>query len=136
MKKVSIKILARSKLPALPLEALARTILGAHYRVSLVCVGDVRSRRWNALYRKRDRPTNILSFPLSKTDGELVVNVRKIKKEAAQLRVPLHDYSLYLIAHGMLHLRGFDHGTKMEQEEVRSLQKFVAKSFLTWLTRS
>ena len=96
-------------------------------------MGDTRSRKLNERFRGKPYPTNILSFPLSDAEGELVLNLHRCEQEAVRSRVPLRHYVLYLLTHGMLHLRGLDHGDKMATLEKKYLAPHVSKDFLTWL---
>ncbi|GEM_PF-321460 len=132
-KKVFIKKLARGELPTRAVNALKESILGAEYALELILVGDARSRFLNATYRGTNKPTNILSFPLAKQEGQLVLHSTLSEKEARQQKVAPRDYQLYLLTHGMLHLRGLDHGKKMEQLEVQWLKSHVSHLFLAWL---
>src|SRR5581483_3378928 len=64
--------------------------------------------------RRKDHVSNVLSFPLSKASGEIL-----ICKQAAE------PFSVeYLFIHGVLHLKGFAHGATMEREERRVLRRF------------
>ena len=60
------------------------------------------------------KTSNILSFPLSKTSGEILICPKAAK-----------PYSVgYLFIHGLLHLKGRVHGATMEREERRLLKAF------------
>lgn len=63
---------------------------------------------------KKDHVSNVLSFPLSKTSGEILI----CKQAAKPYRVE------YLFIHGLLHLKGYKHSDTMEREERRILKKF------------
>ena len=64
----------RTKHPSLPYEVIARDILGAEYTLSLVFVGDAKSRALNKNYRNKTYTPNVLSFPLSDSMGEIFIN--------------------------------------------------------------
>jgi probable rRNA maturation factor len=90
-------------------------VLGKNYELSLVLCGNILSHKLNLNYRGKDKPTNILSFPLTKSSGEIFINLSK-----------LGVYSiLELFIHGLLHLKGMEHGYTMEQAEKSLLQKFL-----------
>ena len=132
-KKVTTRALARIKLPSLPLEHLCSVLLGSRFELEVVSVGQIRSRVLNKKYRKKDSPTNILSFPLSKSEGQLVINLFLSRKQATSQHVSYRDYVLYLLVHGMLHLKGYDHGRKMEALEEQTLRHYTTKEFQLWL---
>lgn len=104
----NIQNLTRRAIPGVPFGELKNKVLGEAYDLSLTFVGDHRMRRWNAHYRQKDKTTNILSFPLSSTEGEIFINLRLV-----------HDRStmLMLFIHGLYHLKGHEHGTIMERHE-------------------
>ncbi len=98
-------------------------------------------RQLNASYRGKDRPTNILSFPLVKPDlltslsntddgeillGDLILAYGICTKEAAGKDISFTDHAAHLIVHGILHLLGYDHEKEadalvMEDLEIQAL---------------
>src|ERR1035437_2799783 len=72
----------KGKLPSLPLVIIKNDILGAKYSLSVAFVGEKISKELNKKYRNKNKPTNILSFPLSKTNGEIVICPKVVKREA------------------------------------------------------
>lgn len=104
---ISINNKTRKKVPGIKFEKVKEKVLGRKYELSLVFCGDALSRRLNKLYRSKDKPTNVLSFPLSKNSGEIFINLSKTKDFSA----------LHLFIHGMLHLKGMEHGDIMERTE-------------------
>src|SRR3989338_10364011 len=93
---------------------LKNDILGKNYSLSIAYVSEKKSREINKKYRKKDKATNILSFGLRKNEGELVLCKTVIKKEAKILNRTIPQWLVFLVIHGMLHLKGFKHGKKME----------------------
>ena len=108
----------------LPFQAMKDTVLGKKYDLSLVFVTPKESHKINLTYREKDKPTNILSFPLDKSAGEIIICPSYAKKEAATFERPYENYLAFLFIHGLIHLKGFDHGSKMENEEVKIRSKF------------
>ena len=108
----------------IPFENIADTILGKNYELSLVVCGDDLARRMNKEYRKKKYKPNILSFPLSKKEGEIFLNVRAAAREARRLKVALRDRLALLFVHGCFHLKGLQHGRIMEAQEQRILRAF------------
>jgi probable rRNA maturation factor len=116
----------KGKLPSLPFAELKKEILGEGYTLSVAFVGAKKSRELNRNYRSKDRSTNILSFSLSKTAGELVLCPAVIKKETKKFGKNFHDLLGFLVIHGMLHLKGRRHGSIMEKEETKYDEKYFS----------
>ncbi len=105
------------KLPRLPLAALKEAVLGKAYRLSLVIVGDGLSRKLNRERRGKNYPTNVLSFPLEKNDGEIFLNPIQIKREQKIFGVPYQKLVGRMFIHSLFHLKGMGHGSRMERYE-------------------
>jgi probable rRNA maturation factor len=113
--------------------ALGRQARGA--QISVLLVGPARSRRLNARYRHRDRPTNVLSFPATPEArrqhgllGDLVICPAVLAAEARAHGKRLAAHWAHLMVHGVLHLVGFDHereldARRMERREIRVLRE-------------
>lgn len=110
-------------MPRLPFAELAAMVLPG-YELSLVICGDKLAQRMNKTYRQKSYFPNVLSFPLSPTEGEIFLNIRKAEREAAQLGVSTNKRLALLFVHGLFHLKGLDHSDKMEREEQKILKKF------------
>jgi len=108
----------------LPFLELAEAALPRSYQLSLVICGDRLAQTMNTTYRKKTYRPNVLSFPLSKTDGEIFLNIRKATREARLMGIPLKDRLARLFVHGCVHLAGHDHGAAMDRLETRILQRF------------
>ena len=94
-------------------------------KVNLVVVGRAEGRRLNDKFRRRNKPTNVLSF---RDTGDVVLCAPVIRKEAREQGKTLAAHYAHLVVHGILHLRGYDHVTKrqaarMEREEIRRLAR-------------
>lgn len=74
-------------------------------------------RRLNRERRHKDKPTNVLSFPLDKKNGEIFLNWPLIVREAPIFKRSAKEHALILFIHGLLHLKGLDHGSRMESLE-------------------
>ena len=108
---------------------LKKDILGKKYSLSIAFVDEKKSQEINKKYRNKDRPTNILSFALRKDEGELILCPAVIKREAPKHDKTFKEFLGFLVIHGMLHLKGLDHGKKMEklEEKYLSRTKFFLK---------
>ena len=78
----------------------------------------------NKEYRKKTYKPNVLSFPISKTEGEMFLNVQCAKREAKKYGTAFQKRLALLFVHGCYHLKGFDHSDKMEALEQKTLKRF------------
>ena len=101
-------------------------------------VGSAESRRLNARYRGKDKPTNVLSFspPYALRAsgggpsllGDLIICAPVVRAEAREQGKPLRAHWAHLVVHGALHLIGYDHereaeAKRMERREVTVLRR-------------
>lgn len=114
----------RGRVPRIPFEEMARQVLGPSYQLSLVICGDSLARRINIEYRQKSYFPNVLSFPLSKTEGEIFLNVRKAEREARLGGIAAQKRIALLFVHGLYHLKGLDHSDEMERLEQKTLARF------------
>ncbi len=121
---LTIKNNTRKKAPQVPFFEIAKHVLGEHYELSLVFTGDTLSRRLNRTYREKDRPTNVLSFPYDKKNGEIFLNLAQIRRESKKFAKPFVARTAFLFIHGLFHLKGMDHSSKMERHERETLAHF------------
>lgn len=111
---------------AVRVSEVAESILGARYELSVSFVGRRRAKAANVATRGKTYTPNVLSFPISKTEGEILVCQDLLDRDARRFGLPTRAAAaLFLIAHGCLHLKGMDHGPKMEAIEDRWLEKLA-----------
>jgi probable rRNA maturation factor len=110
--------------------------------LSVRLTGDDEVRALNAKWRGKDKPTNVLSFPLANADdlqqanipaqelllGDIVLAHGVCEAEAAEKGVSVQEHATHLLVHGTLHLLGYDHhsdadAAEMESREVRALAR-------------
>lgn len=138
---IEISRTVRSAVPVdSDLRKWARTALGARGRnaeLALRIVGLAEGRRLNLLWRGKDRPTNVLSFPAAETTrvdrrrrllGDVVLCAPVVAREARAQAKPLKHHFAHLVVHGCLHLLGYDHeseadAARMENRERRLLRE-------------
>ncbi len=86
----------------------------------IVC-SDRAIRRLNAMFRNKDRPTDVLSFNYDENDllGEIYISLQRAKVQAREYKVTYNNEVLRLFVHGMFHLLGFDHETKKDKERMQ-----------------
>lgn len=103
---------------------LKDAILGRRYELNVVFASVPLMRRLNRDYRGKDEPTDILSFPLSKNEGEIFIAPAIARRETKRFRMPFKNFIIFLLIHGMLHLKGMGHGSRMESEERKFRARF------------
>ena len=110
--------------------------------LSVRLTGDDEVRALNAKWRGKDKPTNVLSFPMLEIDdlrgatvagpelllGDIILARGVCAAEAADKDVPVEQHATHLIVHGTLHLLGYDHhdeveAADMEAREIRALER-------------
>jgi rRNA maturation RNase YbeY len=101
----------------LPIEEIKNEILGKHYELSFSFISKSKIKELNKKYRGKDEPTDVLSFPLDKNSGEILICRSVAKIKAPKFDMILPDYLLFLVIHALLHLKGLRHGVKMERYE-------------------
>ncbi len=88
----------------------AQTLSEARH-ISLVFVSSDEMKQLNKAYRRKNRPTDVLSFAPTEPGslGELVFSLSVLKKQAAEHKLSLNMELGYMVLHGVLHLLGLDH---------------------------
>lgn len=127
------------------LAAVARTPHGplaettASIEVSLRLATDDEVQALNRDYRDKDKPTNVLSFPMVQSDlieaisensddgevllGDIVLAHGVCTREAAEKGISTEDHAAHLIVHGTLHLLGYDHLEDLEADAMEEIER-------------
>jgi probable rRNA maturation factor len=87
--------------------------------MTLRIVGRAEGRALNRKFRKKDYATNVLSFH----SGDIVLCHPVIVREAREQKKSVRAHYAHLVVHGVLHLRGLEHGQGMEGREIRLLRR-------------
>jgi probable rRNA maturation factor len=97
--------------------------------VTLLLTDDATVRDLNLRFRRKDGPTNVLSFPAPPNAeqflGDIALAYGVCAREAADQGKPLAHHLQHLVAHGVLHLLGYDHMTDAEAEAMEGLERVV-----------
>jgi probable rRNA maturation factor len=97
--------------------------------LSIVLTDDLQIQELNKSYRGKDRPTDVLAFAMREGDfsrlagdllGDVIVSVPTARKQALALQRAVLDEVTMLLAHGLLHLLGWDHDTKTKDVRMRA----------------
>lgn len=121
---LSIQRQTKGKVPNLPFLLIKNDILGKNYDLSLVFPTLEIATDLHLRWKKKSGPVNILSFPLSDTEGEIIISLSQARSEAKNFDRSYINHLIFLFIHGCLHLKGMTHGAKMEKEERKFYQKF------------
>ncbi len=114
----------KSKLPSIDFHSMKTAVLGTKYDLSLIIVETARMKKLNTIYRDKETATDILSFPLTETEGEIYISPDQAKIEAKKFGRPYENFLAFLFIHGCVHLKGYDHGSTMERIEQKIRDKF------------
>jgi probable rRNA maturation factor len=97
--------------------------------VTVLLTDDAELRGLNARFRDKDRPTNVLSFPAPDFAaphlGDVALALETCAAEAKAQGKTLGDHLAHLVAHGVLHLLGWDHEIEAEAEAMEALERKV-----------
>ncbi len=127
----SIHSTTKDRIPRLAFFDMKQATLEKDYDLSLVFVGDKRSQSLNKTYRGKSYIPNVLSFPLSKKQGEIFLNLKQAKREHKARGESYEFFVALLVIHGMLHLKGMRHGSTMEEQEAKLLAKLKIRNTLS-----
>jgi len=121
---VSVTRTSGKPVPTLPYASVARAILGPKYELSVAFVDTQTARELHQRFKHTPDPVNVFSFPLDDHSGEIVMHLGTVRKNAARFGHSYQQHVLFLLIHGALHLAGYTHGSKMEQQERKWFTKF------------
>ena len=112
-------------------EQVAPELANPRLSASLLFTSDAEIHALNREWRQRDKPTNVLSFPMLERDdllalatdgppellGDIALAYETCAREAADKGAPLDHHAAHLIVHGLLHLAGHDHEISADDAE-------------------
>ncbi len=105
--------------------------------ISIAFITDEEMRKLNRQYRKKDKSTDVLSFPEPEIPGiarqawgDIFISPTYVRAEADRRGIALSEEILRMVIHGVLHLLGYDHITEEQEFEMFSLQEKVLAKVL------
>lgn len=130
------RLAALARRAALAALAASGVSTRADTEISVLFTDDAAMRDLNARWRGKDKPTNVLSFPAVAPDeiadalalGDIVLACETVMDEAERDGRAPADHVAHLVAHGVLHLVGYDHETDDEAEEMEALERRILVS--------
>ena len=106
--------------------ATAAILKNKNAEITIRLVSESESQSLNTQFRQKESPTNVLSFPYENTAksvaGDLAICPAIVEKEANEQNKPVAAHYAHLTIHGILHLRGFDHETEADAEQMETLE--------------
>lgn len=111
--------------------------------VSIMIVDNSYIQELNFIYRQQNRPTDVLSFAMNELSddepdydssqelnilGDIVLSLEQASLQSNEYGHSLERELGYLVAHGMLHLMGYDHETEEEARVMRSLEEKIMQA--------
>ena len=121
-------------------QAVAPELANPRLSASLLFTSDEEIHALNRDWRQRDKPTNVLSFPMLERDdllalepegppellGDIALAHETCAREAAEKGVALEDHAAHLIVHGLLHLAGYDH--ELSEADAEAMEALETKA--------
>jgi probable rRNA maturation factor len=115
--------------PTRDLKKIGASILKALERsqaeLSVALVGDKEMRPLNSRYRKKNKTTDVLSFPADPSMpanagllGDVIISVEQARRQAKERNTSLKKEIVTLLIHGILHLLGYDHERSQRQAKI------------------
>jgi len=130
---VSTRALKKRSVAPATVKARARRMLAAlrleDAELSVLLCDDATIRSLNRDYRDKDRPTDVLAFAMRDGEyseltpellGDVVISLETARRQAAERGRSTVAEVTYLLAHGLLHLLGYDHQTPAEDRAMRA----------------
>lgn len=106
----------------------AKAALRIDTEVTIRIVDEQEACQLNNMYRNKDYPTNVLTFPIAEEPylmGDIVLCAPVIEAEAKAQNKSLEAHYAHLTVHGILHLHGYDHETDAQAELMEGLETAI-----------
>lgn len=125
---IEVNNLTKKRIDEKLLKDIAKKVLKRENRegldISIGIVGKEEIRKLNERYRKKNRPTDVLSF-LYESSGEIVICPEIVKRNAKNFKNDFRKELKRILIHGLLHLAGHDHeGSKEKAQKMRNKENY------------
>jgi probable rRNA maturation factor len=147
IEKPFVRLVSKVKLRQAVKLTLIHTGMNSPVEMGLVIAGDDTVHELNRSFRNVDSTTDVIAFALSAQDanaelfitppddvihlGEVIISYPQAKRQAQEQRHPLERELALLVAHGVLHLLGYDHGLPEQGEKMRAMESKVLHAIKT-----
>lgn len=105
-----------------------RNIIEEQYKnVSLILLNSKEIQEYNSKYRNLNKPTDVLSFKNDIDDelGDILINIDFVEKQSKEFNHSIEREISFLFIHSLLHLSGYDHDNKNNEEKMNKIQKEI-----------
>ena len=107
------------------------------YALNLVFVNDIIIKNINKKYRKKNKPTDVLTFvnyvknnkKVNETYCDIFFSAETIKKDAKKNIINFYDHITHLIIHCLLHVNGYDHKKETDFKKMKNLEEKILTRF-------
>lgn len=113
-------------------------ILDSNLYISVILTNPDEIQRLNREYRKVNKTTDVLSFPMYEREeipslnkeieepiGDVVISVQKVKEQAEEYNHSFERELAYMLVHGFYHIMGYDHIEENEKKEMREKEENI-----------
>ncbi len=113
-------------------------LLDSKLYISVILTNPDEIQEMNKEYRKIDKTTDVLSFPMYERDeiphlnkeieepiGDIVISVERVRKQAKEYEHSFERELAYMLVHGFYHIMGYDHMEEMEKKEMRAKENVI-----------
>ncbi len=115
-------------------------LLKTHLYLSVILTTPNQIQEMNNTYRKINKATDVLSFPMFEKDeipniiseieeplGDIVISIEKVKEQAEEYGHSFERELAYMVVHGFYHLMGYDHIELLDRTEMRAKEENILK---------
>ena len=130
--QIDVQIAASPSPSPNALIAWARAAMaGDGRRLCIRVVDETEARELNARFRDGVEATNVLSFPaeLPEALGDIAICAAVVAREAKAQNKPVDAHFAHMVVHGVLHLKGLDHGTESQAQEMEAAEIEILRAF-------
>ena len=113
-------------------------LLDSKLYISVILTNADEIQRMNKEFRKIDKTTDVLSFPMYERDeipnlnkeieepiGDIVISVERVRKQAKEYEHSFERELAYMLVHGFYHILGYDHMEELERKEMREKEETI-----------
>ena len=113
-------------------------LLRTHLYLSVILTTPNKIQEMNNTYRKINKATDVLSFPMFEKDeipniiseieeplGDIVISIEKVKEQAEEYGHSFERELAYMVVHGFYHLMGYDHIELVDRTEMRAKEEII-----------
>lgn len=106
--------------------------------LSVILTTPNQIQEMNNIYRKINKPTDVLSFPMFEREeipnltseieeplGDIVISIEKVKEQAVEYGHSFERELAYMVVHGFYHLMGYDHIELVDRTEMREKEETI-----------